>query len=912
MLAAVRGVTAQTPLPGDARELLRADFPREALSDATLSDGVIPRAMLFSLRRDVGDVVRVDAFVRARPGVEGALRALAVRIGTRAGDWLTTQIPLDRLRDVSRIPGVRSVELARRARLVTDSSMLAIGATTRRRRAFGDQFEGATGRGVVVGFVDSGIDFSHPDFIEDDTRRSRIVSIWDQTVSGTGPAGMGFGYGRECLREELGAGGSCGERDTNGHGTHVAGIAVSDGTIRQAGGEAHAYPGVAPGAEIVMVKGDLSFTSIIDGIAYVFERARLLGLPAVVNLSLNTQLGPHDGDEAASLALDALSGPGRIVVAAAGNDGNNRNSPTVAPLGSYHAEGIAAAGDSIVLTFNVFPYTPRSGSGNDRAFLQAFYHPDDRFAVTVTRPNGTTVSTGANGSITANDGAGAVILYNGTVPGDSILGSELESGSFAPASTARVAEIYLGEWISGGAPPGAGLWKLTMHRLPGAGTGLVDAYIAESTLPSKPSFDAGATNRKLIGSPGDARTVITVGAYSTRTGWRAVDGNRYTVPLGDSVATGDLLPFSAPGPTRDGRLKPELSAPGRVFSTLASRVFFPLPLIAPDSVHLILEGTSMSTPHVTGAVALLLSRRPTLTPAQALAALVGSAGRDAFTARSFAGDAGVPNNSWGWGKLNVPGAIDAVSPAPGRALVSAGDVARHRSSSRRGTSLPLQRIRLSATDAESLSVLRLVMRVRGSDSEFRLSAVIDENHDGDLGPEERIVFRSAVEELQGELGMGIEIPVGAMVIPKGGTIDVVIAGELSGNSGNGAVFTATLIPEMSVTRGLRSGASRALTGAVAPPASVTTSVLAGGERFALSQNPVRTALLVMNIAERADRVEIYDFAGRRVRVMVPLSTDRSLRWDMRTDDGGDVSNGTYVIVVHMGSRVVRHKLFVAR
>ena len=911
ILPATRIAAAQeTRLPASAQRLLRADIERAVVADGLVEHGVIPRGALFALRRDPGGPIRADVFVRARPGIESSLRALGARVGARAGEWVTAQVPLDRLREVSALPGVRSVEVARRARLLTDSSMLDIGATGRRRRQVADLFEDATGRGVIVGFVDSGIDFLHADFIEDDTRRSRILWLWDQTLDGSGPAGTAFTYGYECSRVELGPEGSCASRDTRGHGTHVAGIAVSDGSFR--GPNQSSFPGVAPGAEMVVVKSDLSFTSIIDGVAYIFERAAQLGRPAVVNLSLGTQVGPHDGDEAASLALDALSGPGRIVVVAAGNEGNNRNLPTTDPLPARHGEGSAPAGQSFAMTFRVEPYAFQPGSGNDRLFIQAFYPPDDRYTVTVTRPNGTSVVVGTDGSASANDVAGAVVLYNGTIPGDSILGDALESGNFAPASQARVAELFVGEWVASGAAPASGVWTITMSRVSGTSTGLVDAYISEFTFPQPPTFLNGASNRKLIGSPGDARSAITVGAYSTRTGWNSIDGGHYIVSLGDSVATGDLLPFSSPGPTRDGRVKPDIAAPGRVFSTLTATATFPQALIAPDGGHLILEGTSMSTPHVTGAVALLLSRRPTLTPQQALTALTSSARRDAFTALVYSGPSGVPNNSWGWGKLNVPGSIDAVPALSGRAFVSIRAGSTKTFSSARGTLIPLQAARFSATDAESLSVARLGVRVNGNDRNFRLAAVIDSDRDGEIDANEPIVARSAPFDLHSEQDALLAIASGALVIPRGGVADIIVAAELSGFTPNGAVFTGMLLPQGSITQGLVTGASKSLTGESVAPPVITTSVLRAGERVAISQNPVRRGPLIINVGEAAQRIEIYDFAGRRVRAISPTPAERSLQWNLLGDDGRLVPNGTYIMVVRLGSGVVRQKLFVAQ
>ena len=122
----------------------------------------------------------------------------------------------------------------------------------------------------------------------------------------------------------------------------------------------------------------------------------------------------------------------------------------------------------------------------------------------------------------------------------------------------------------------------------------------------------------------------------------------------------ELLFFSSPGPTRDGRLKPEIVAPGVALSSMSRDAFFggDERIVSPDSAHVLEAGTSMSAPHVTGAVALMLSVYHNLTPEQAIDALQRGARRDAFTGRPFTGDPNTsPNASWGFGKLDVAAAV---------------------------------------------------------------------------------------------------------------------------------------------------------------------------------------------------------------------------------------------------------------
>src|SRR5690606_15728991 len=123
--------------------------------------------------------------------------------------------------------------------------------------------------------------------------------LWDQTASGGArPPPAGFEYGEYCPPASLDDG-TCGQRDQHGHGTHVAGTAAGNGLDEGSGGTARQYAGVAPAADLLVVKGSsdgsFAFDRVLDGVRWLFEEAERLGRPAVVNLSLGGIAGPHDG-----------------------------------------------------------------------------------------------------------------------------------------------------------------------------------------------------------------------------------------------------------------------------------------------------------------------------------------------------------------------------------------------------------------------------------------------------------------------------------------------------------------------------------------------------------------------------------------------------------------------------------------
>src|SRR5688572_9768211 len=138
------------------------------------------------------------------------------------------------------------------------------------------------GSGVVIGIIDEGIDFTHPDFRNTDGT-TRIKYVWDQTIEATVFVPQPFGYGKEFIGSQI---------DTStehydgvfSHGSHVTGTACGNGLAL------NNYKGVAPKADIIVVKMNLStsddnfLSSLVDAVRYVFDKADSLGKPAVINV----------------------------------------------------------------------------------------------------------------------------------------------------------------------------------------------------------------------------------------------------------------------------------------------------------------------------------------------------------------------------------------------------------------------------------------------------------------------------------------------------------------------------------------------------------------------------------------------------------------------------------------------------
>ncbi|MBI4553650.1 MAG: S8 family serine peptidase [Candidatus Latescibacteria bacterium] len=577
------------------------------------------------LVRTTGIEPTVGVFIRTTNGAV-ALDTPGLQVQTVIGEIVVAEVPISRLGDLAARPEVVSVHAAKVWMPLLDASVPETKANQVRSSY------AVTGKNVIVGVIDTGIDWRHLDFRSaTDTTKTRIKFLWDMSDNTGPPPGGTFAtsggteYADTTINKAFVGMATVNERDVAGHGTHVAGIAAGNGRAGSPGG---VYVGMAPEADLIIVKAtrgsaqSFSSNDIVTAMDYIDAKAAQLNKPYVINLSLGGQQGPHDGTDTEGVAIDNLVGTGKldkVVVASAGNDGTKRihaRGTLISSVVDSTKSFTASAGDNISIDI----WTQVQLAIPNQVFISVAgpdttAGPDDGFP--------TFVSDNSNGKVT------------------------IVSSPFGTSNINTDVNIVVKK---------SGTWSIKIRGNKGSASGRFDMWIYDGVV----QFNAAdGDTTTLVGAPGASKNAITVGAYVTKGSWTDVNGVPHTSTSGGvPVVVGNVSSFSSPGPTRDGRQKPEISAPGQVIGSSFSSdatpgngtSIFQTANLLQDGKHAIAQGTSMSAPHVTGAVALFLEqsvkRSLSLDAIQVRSLFQSSAKTDVFTGT-------VPNDKWGYGKMDV-------------------------------------------------------------------------------------------------------------------------------------------------------------------------------------------------------------------------------------------------------------------
>lgn len=584
------------------------------------------------------------AFIKVNKQVsEKAITDLGAFIGTKAGNIWTVQIPLDNMRSFVALKGIDVIQL---------DEPIAPTMEAARKSARVDSVQDGialpmaySGKNVVVGIIDAGFDYGHPTFYDTTGKVLRIKKIWEQHNAGTPPSGYTYGNEITDTSAMLAKGY---ETNTFSHGTHVGGIAAGSGF----GGTGKKYRGVAYESDLVFVgikpeKSEwksMGMTSIVDAISYIFKYAESVGKPAVANLSWGCSIGPNNGSSLFSQACDNLTGQGRIFVNSAGNNGDE----------NIHLEKTFTPTDTALHTFLTFPVVV----GQKRTWVDVWGETSKTFCIQLSLYN-----TATRGSSTQT------ICLNNNTQDTFLVGTDNDTCFMA--ITTKIADYNNQPHVL------LDLYSKTSNQLciTLTGTsgkvhmwqGIVNEYSGYygAFTKNNQSWATDGNNQYTLGEMACTKSSISVAAYVSKNSFRNLSGSNQSY-VGYAV-TNQIAPFSSKGPTADGRIKPDIAAPGMTIasavnsydvsyiaggSNYAQSVFkYTSPKNSRDYYYAEASGTSMSAPMVSGIVALLLQVNPKLAPQHLKNILFETAIKDNFTTTT-------PDSSrWGAGKINAYAAI---------------------------------------------------------------------------------------------------------------------------------------------------------------------------------------------------------------------------------------------------------------
>lgn len=627
------GIIAQRP-----RYEKMSPFVREAMASALATK---------QFTRSQSDDRLLTAFVRVDGNAAEVLRQYGCKELARVGDISIAAIPLSKLGALSCGRQVKRIETGRRCSIQMDTTRLVVNAE---KVYTGEGLsQSYTGRGVVVGVQDIGFDLTHPNFYSADMSQYRIKALWDQlsrdTIGSTLYVGRDY-IGRDALLElEHPIDG-----ETQTHGTHTAGIAAGSGV--EGNGVVSPYRGMACDADLVLVDNAADNASLIDpkdyykftyatdalGFKYIFDYAERMHQPCVINFSEGSSQDFHGYDQLYYELLAKLIGPGRIIVSSAGNDGA-RN--------SYIHKNIGKERAGAFIMGNEKRFSCTAKSKQTFTFRVSVYD-------NVASPQIVDIST-----VNVCNAQDSLLTDSLLVGGKKYKWRVLAyPNSYDTSETAY--DFQLSSPSKLGDSPQVSLQvmgrdaDIELYRMSG--------YMFPHSL--DPVLDAGDC-RYTIFSPSSSPDVICVGSTSYRTQFVNYLGEKKVY---DSGQKGIRSSFSAMGPTLDGRIKPDVMAPGQNIISSYSTFFINNPKNVNASVKSDVRhfeyngrtyawnanaGTSMSAPVVTGAIALWLQADPTLTPADCLEIF-------AKTCTHYDASLSYPNNLYGYGQIDVAAGLREV------------------------------------------------------------------------------------------------------------------------------------------------------------------------------------------------------------------------------------------------------------
>ena len=478
------------------------------------------------------------------------VRDIAVSVTELMNGYAILTVAEGQIENLARFPEIEFIEKPKRLFFEVEDARRVSCIDAVQRPPFS-----LSGRGVLVGIIDSGIDYANPDFIREDGS-TRIRALWDQSIPGNPPAG--YALGSEYTEEEINRALEkkpdlsammeiVPSRDTSGHGTAVAGIAAGNGRRSQG----KRYRGVAWESDFIVVKlgnprtdGFPRTTELMQGVDYVIRKAMEYRLPIAVNISFGNTYGSHDGTSLLERFMDSASDVWKnVICVGSGNEGNSAG----------HVTGRVPEDEAEEVELGVQVSEPALN-------VQIWKSYADEMEISIISPSG--VRAGPFQEILGAQrfvlGQTELLLYYGE-----------------PKPFSVRQEIYL-DFLPRGSYIESGVWRivLTPRRIT---EGIYQMWLpSESVLNRGTAFLKPSVDTTLT-IPSTAARVVTVAAY-----------NGLTFSYADFSGRGaaDISP---------GQMqKPDLAAPG-------------VNVTAPSGIgYAQFTGTSFAVPLVTGSAALMM------------------------------------------------------------------------------------------------------------------------------------------------------------------------------------------------------------------------------------------------------------------------------------------------------------------
>jgi subtilisin family serine protease len=533
---------------------------------------------------------------------------------------LTADIPVSFIPTVAAMDEVVFISGSNQMKIFTDKAVKLIGADSVHN---GTKLETPyTGKNVIVGIIDQGFEFGHVAFNDSD-RKSRVHSYWDRkayksTPTTTLPKG--------------------GENDnTRGHATHVTSIAagskVSDANST----------GIAPEATIIMVSSLLEDNEVAEDVKYIYDTAKELGMPCVINMSFGGQIGPHDGTSNYSKTLNSYIDKGAAIVIATGNDANS----------ICHTAHTFTEDNEVRYVFfnntettNYIDIWEQTANARKHLIVEPCYYSQTKSTVTVGKsnfPSGLDIKDAVYSSNRKQN----INIYNSV---DQMRKNCGEDALFGVKITGKKGASFH-------------LWTMV---------GEIYRPLSFNTAGITANMVLSGDNRYTVCDNACTKKSIAVGSYNSGTyRWTPLKGGGY-LKLPSFSEAGAISDFSNIGPTLlEGIVKPTVVAPGAMiraaynqhsksfngnveqddYTTDKITVKVPHPAIPTLTTNEyyyygLMQGTSMSTPVVTGTIALWLEANPNLTHEQLIQIFKETSNQDAYTKQDG-------QDYWGYGKLNA-------------------------------------------------------------------------------------------------------------------------------------------------------------------------------------------------------------------------------------------------------------------